>query len=61
MGANLQLIFYRKNPEDNDVLVKVMLNENEAKLPLKSIEEVYYYWSDFREYYLKKLDAYEGM
>lgn len=61
MGANLQLIFYRKNPEDNDVLVKVMLNENEAKLPLKSIEEVYYHWSDFREYYLKKLDAYAGM
>ncbi|MBO5592616.1 MAG: histidine-type phosphatase [Prevotella sp.] len=58
MAANLQIVFYRKNPDDGDVLVKVLLNENEVHLPLKSVEEVYYHWSDFRKYYLKKLDAY---
>ena len=58
MGANLQLVFYRKSPDDQDVLVKVLLNENEVHLPLKSVEEVYYHWSDFRKYYLSKLDAY---
>ena len=59
MGCNLQLVFYRDNPADEDVLVKVLLNENEATLPLKSSIEPYYHWSDFREFYLKKLDAYE--
>ena len=59
MSANLQLVFYRKNPQDKDVLFKVLLNENEAHLPLKSVEDVYYHWNDFRQYYLKKLDAYE--
>ena len=58
MAANLQIVFYRKSPDDGDVLVKVLLNENEVHLPLKSVEEVYYHWSDFRKYYLKKLDAY---
>jgi hypothetical protein len=37
----------------------VLLNENEATLPLPSDLAPYYRWSDFRKYYLKKLDAYE--
>lgn len=59
MAGNLQLVFYRESIDDRDVLVKVLLNECEARLPLRSIEECYYRWSDFREYYLKKLQAYE--
>jgi len=58
MGANLQLVFYRDNPDDKDVWVKVLLNENEATLPIKQIGDSYYLWSDFRDFYLKKLDAY---
>ena len=58
MGANIQIIFYRKNFDDKDVLVKVLLNENEVKLPIKSNMEPYYRWSDFRQYYLSKLDTY---
>lgn len=58
MSANLQFIFYRESPADKDVLFKVLLNENEVRLPLKSIDSPYYHWSDFREYYLKKLDTY---
>lgn len=60
MGANIQFIFYRKNPEDKDVLVKVLLNENEATLPIKSSMAPYYKWEEVRDYYLKKLDAYQG-
>jgi len=60
MASNLQLVFYRENPADEDVLVKVLLNENEATLPLKSVYDVYYRWSDFRDFYLKKLDEYEN-
>ncbi len=59
MGANLQFIFYRKSPKDRDPLFKLLLNENEAKLPLPAKQAPYYRWSDFRKYYLKKLDAYE--
>ncbi len=60
IAANIQFVFYRENPEDKDVLVKVLLNENEALLPIKSAIEPYYKWSEIRDYYLKKLDEYQG-
>ena len=59
MAANIQLIFYRSNPDDKDVLVKVLHNEEEATLPLPDDLAPYYRWADFRSYYLKKLDDYE--
>ena len=59
MGSNIQLVFYRKSPTDRDPLFKILLNENEATLPLPAKQAPYYRWSDFRKYYLKKLDAYE--
>lgn len=58
MASNVQVIFYR--PEDStksdDVLVKVMLNEREVKLPVASATAPYYKWNDLRAYYLKKLE-----
>ncbi len=59
MGCNIQWIFYRPTNGNGDVLLKVLLNENEAKLPLKAVEGPYYKWNDFREYFLKKLDSYQ--
>ena len=59
MGSNIQFVFYRKSPTDRDPLFKILLNENEATLPLPAKQAPYYRWSDFRKYYLKKLDAYE--
>jgi hypothetical protein len=59
MSANIQLIFYRSNPDDQDVWVKVLYNEDEATLPLPNEHAPYYRWTDFRSYYLKKLDDYE--
>lgn len=58
MGTNIQFVFYRKNKDDKDVLVKVLLNEDEATLPIKSDVAPYYHWSDFKKYYLDKLRAY---
>lgn len=55
MGSNIQFIFYRRDPHDKDVLVKVLLNEQEARLPLKTDCAPYYHWADFRRFYLKKL------
>jgi hypothetical protein len=59
MSANIQLIFYRSNPGDQDVWIKVLFNEDEATLPLPDDHAPYYRWADFRSYYLKKLDDYE--
>jgi len=59
MACNIQFVFYRRDIFDKDVLFKVLLNEEEATLPLPSSIAPYYRWSDFREYYLRKLDAYE--
>lgn len=59
MGANIQFIFYRK--PGADILFKVLLNENEATLPdLKPVSGPYYRWSDFRSFFLKKLDGYQA-
>ena len=59
MASNIQFVFYRKNQKDRNPLFKVLLNENEATLPLPTKQAPYYRWSDFRKYYLKKLDEYE--
>lgn len=59
MASNLQFVFYRSDFSDKDVLVKVLLNEEEATLPIQTDIAPYYHWKDFRQYYLDKLDAYE--
>ncbi|MDE7154090.1 MAG: histidine-type phosphatase [Muribaculaceae bacterium] len=62
MASNIQIVFYRPknstgcNPDD--VLLKVMLNEAEASLPLKPVNGNYYRWTDFRKYYTDKLDSF---
>ena len=50
MAGGLQFIFYRsrKSPE---MLVKVLWNEAEARLPIEAYEGPYYRWSDFKAYY----------
>lgn len=59
MASNIQFVFYRKDKYDNDVIVKVLLNEQEATLPIETDIAPYYHWRDFRRYYLKKLDEYD--
>ena len=59
MAANIQFVFYRKNPQDHDVLFKVLLNENEATLPLTTDCAPYYHWQDFKDYCLQKLNTYQ--
>ena len=59
MAANIQFIFYREGPDDDDVIFKVLLNENEATLPLKTNIAPYYRWKDFRKYYLDKINSFK--
>ena len=59
MASSLQFIFYRSSPKDKDILFKVLLNEQEARLPIPTDCAPYYHWRDFRRHYLKKLDSFE--
>ncbi len=64
MATNLQFVFYRKGGKgsavsDKDVLVKVLLNEDEATLPIQSDVTPYYHWSDFKAYYMQRLNSYK--
>ena len=56
MGCNIQLIFYKPKRGDGPVLVKALLNEREATLPVTPTATPYYYkWDDLRSYWTKKL------
>ena len=57
MACNIQWVFYKKAGSD-DVLVKALLNEEEATLPVASDVKPYYHWRDVREYYWNKLNDY---
>lgn len=48
MAANLQMVFFKD--KKGDVIVKVMLNEREVALPVKTDIAPYYHWSDLRTY-----------
>ena len=58
MAANIQFVFYHQLSNDSEIYFKVLLNEDEATLPLRSSWEPYYRWNDFRERYLKLLNSY---
>ena len=47
------------DPKDCGILFKVLLNEKEATLPIRTDCTPYYHWRDFRKHYLKKIDAYK--
>jgi broad specificity phosphatase PhoE len=61
MAANVQFIFYKSAKKGTPILVKVMLNEIEQKLPVTCDTATvkncpatpYYRWDDVREYYGK--------
>ena len=57
MACNIQFVFFRKKASD-EVLVKILLNEKEDKLPIKSSLAPYYKWTDIKTYYNKKLSSF---
>ena len=55
-ACNVQMIFYRPvKGKKGDILVKVLLNEREAHMPMETDMWPYYKWSVVRQYYLDKL------
>ena len=59
MASNIQMVFYSSTQAGagiNDVLVKFLLNEEEATVPdLKAVSGPYYKWTDVKEFWQKKL------
>jgi hypothetical protein len=60
LGGSIEMIHYRSDRNDPDVLVKVLLNGKEAKLPIETDCAPYYHWQDVKTYYLRKLYRYEN-
>jgi len=61
MASNIQIVFYRPlKGKDGDILLKVLLNEHEATLPIHTDSFPYYRWDDFRKYFVKKLDDFDS-
>ena len=54
MAGNVQLIFFRKQGSD-DILVKVLMNENETSIPIETDCYPFYHWKDVSTYYRNKL------
>lgn len=55
MGCSVQLVFYRN--AENKIIVKALLNEEEATLPIQAVEGPYYDWNDVKAYYLPRIEA----
>ncbi len=57
MAGNVQMVFYRNAEED--VLVKILHNEVESTIPVKTDIFPYYHWSDVKEYYEDLINSYD--
>lgn len=55
MGGNIQLIFYKK-ANNQDILVKFLLNEHETSIPVKTNCAPYYHWNDVEAFYRAELE-----
>ena len=53
-ACNIQLVFYRSKKQTDDVLVKCLLNGEEATLPVPTDNFPYYKWSDFKKFYIER-------
>ena len=58
MACNLQFVFYRKAGSE-DIIFKILDNEDEATLPIKTDIAPYYHWNDFKKYCNEILSKYE--
>ncbi len=56
-ACNIQLVFYRGKRASDPILVKCLLNGLEATLPVPTTQAPYYKWSDFRDFYTKRIKS----
>lgn len=58
MGCNIQMVFFKGEAAEDDILVEILMNEREAELPVEPVSFPFYRWSDVREYFLSRLDEF---
>ena len=56
-ASNIQLIFYRSKKQGDDILVKCLMNGEEATLPVPTTSYPYYKWTDFQKFYTERCSA----
>lgn len=56
MAGNLQMVFFRNDTNPDDVLVKILLNEEERHIPVADDLWPYYRWNDVRSYLVSLLE-----
>ena len=59
-ASNLQLIFYQSKKQGQDILVKCLLNGQEATLPLPADQYPYYRWQDFKQFFTDRIAGVNG-
>ena len=55
-ASNIQIVFYRSRQAGADILVKCLLNGQEATLPVPTDCYPYYRWSDFLKFYTERCE-----
>ena len=62
MGANTQIIFYRSKGKSSGkalpVIVKILHNEKEMRLPIESASAPYYEWDSVKRYLLERIKSF---
>ncbi len=58
-SGNVQVVFYRRDLADDDVLIRVLLNEEEATLPIDTDVAPFYHWNDCKAYFQNNTDVHE--
>lgn len=55
MAANIQLVFFRNQKSPEKVLVKILHNERETRIPVKTDIWPYYDWNDVKTYFQSRI------
>lgn len=53
MASNVQIVFFRNSK--GDVIIKILHNEKEAHIPVRTDSWPYYKWNDVKGYYINRL------
>ena len=62
LAGNIQIIHYRNGGQNSsEMVIKVLFNGHEARLPINTDCPPYYRWKDVKRYYLRKLYTYEKL
>ena len=60
-ASNMQLIFYHGKKQGQDILVKCLMNGQEATLPLPADQYPYYRWQDFKQFFTERINGVNGL